>query len=462
MNKNILFLFLFFLLTGFLPGFAQVPGGSWTLDDCIRYAIDNNIQIKQQALSTDMNENALRQAKLSRIPSLSAGSNYSYSAGRVLDETTYNYTNNSVNYLGFNFGGSMNLFSGMQKANMIRQNKYLLMASMEDLDRAKKDISLNIALAYLQILLDKELLTVARQQLEVTKEQIARTRILVDAGSLPGGNLLEVEAQAASEEATVVNRSNALDLAYLNLTQMLDLDSVAGFGIVVPEIEAPDSAFVLPSVSVVFSDAMNIMPQIKSATYQLKSSEIALKVARGAKSPRLNLNGSFNTNFSDNRKKILGVNPGGGINYEQYPFGEQLADNRNWMVGLGLTIPIFNGWQIQKEVNNARLGIQNAQLQFESEKKALYKEIQQAWADARAAMNKYLAMKKTVSSMEESFRYTAEKFDVGLVTSVDYNTAKNNLAKAQSDLLAAKYEFVFKINVLNFYRGEPFVRNIKF
>ena len=435
---------------------------NWTLEDCIRYAIDNNIQIKQRALTTDMNENALRQAKLSRIPSLNAGSNYSYSAGRVLDETTYNYTNNSVNYLGFNFGGSMSLFSGMQKANMIKQNKYLLMASMEDLDRAKKDISLNIALAYLQILLDKELLTVARQQLEVTKEQIDRTRILVDAGSLPGGNLLEVEAQAASEEATVVNRANALDLAYLNLTQMLDLDSVAGFQIVIPEIEAPDSAFVLPSVTVVFSDAMNIMPQIRSATYQLKSSEIALKVARGAKSPRLNLNGSFNTSFSDNRKKILGVDPVTGIIYDSYPFGEQLADNRNWMVGLGLTIPIFNGWQIQKEVNNARLGIQNAQLQFESEKKALYKEIQQAWADARAAMNKYMAMKKTVSSMEESFRYTAEKFNVGLVTSVDYNTAKNKLAKAQSDLLAAKYEFVFKINVLNFYRGEPFLQNIKF
>ncbi len=461
MNNKIIFLFSF-LLIGYLPGSAQMQKKNWTLEDCIRYAIDNNIQIKQRALTTDMNENALRQAKLSRIPSLNAGSNYSYSAGRVLDETTYNYTNNSVNYLGFNFGGSMSLFSGMQKANMIKQNKYLLMASMEDLDRAKKDISLNIALAYLQILLDKELLTVARQQLEVTKEQIDRTRILVDAGSLPGGNLLEVEAQAASEEATVVNRANALDLAYLNLTQMLDLDSVAGFQIVIPEIEAPDSAFVLPSVTVVFSDAMNIMPQIRSATYQLKSSEIALKVARGAKSPRLNLNGSFNTSFSDNRKKILGVDPVTGIIYEPYPFGEQLADNRNWMVGLGLTIPIFNGWQIQKEVNNARLGIQNAQLQFESEKKALYKEIQQAWADARAAMNKYMAMKKAVSSMEESFRYTAEKFNVGLVTSVDYNTAKNKLAKAQSDLLAAKYEFVFKINVLNFYRGEPFLQNIKF
>ncbi len=461
MNKNIFFSFSFLLILAW-PVFSQTGGKKWTLEECVQYAIDHNIQIKQRALTTEMNQNTLKQAKLSRIPTLNAGSNYSFSSGRVLDETTYRFSNNSINYLGFNVGGSMNLFSGLQKVNTIKQNKYQLMASLEDLGRAKNDISLSVALAYLQILLDKELLEVARQQLQVTKEQIQRTRNLVDAGSVPMGNLLEVEAQAASEEASVVNNVNALDMAYLNLTQMLELDSLNGFDIVVPEITSPDSTFTLPPISVVFSDAMNFMPEIRSATYQLKSSEVSLKLARGAKSPRLSLNGSFNTSFSDNRKKILGVDPVEGIEYGPYPFGEQMADNRNWMIGLGLSIPIFNGWQIQKEVNNARLGIKNAQLQFENERKSLYKEIQQAWVDARAAMNKYMAMKKTVASMKESFRYTSEKFNVGLVTSMDYNTAKTQLTKAQSDLLSAKYEFVFKINVLNFYRGKPFVQNIKF
>ncbi len=450
----------FSILTG--PLAAQPIGGKWTLQDCIDYAIDHNIQIQRRALTTEMRENALKQAKLSRIPSFNIGSNYSYSSGRVLDETTYNFTNNSVNFLGFNAGGSMSLFSGLQKANLVKQSKYQLLASLEDLERAKKDISLNIALAYLQILLDRELLEVAQRQLEVTQEQIGRTRTLVEAGSLPRGNLLEVEAQAATEATTVVSRRNALDLAYLSLAQLLDLDSLEGFEIVIPEIEAPDSMYQLPSVGEVFSDALNVMPGIRGAGYRLKSSEMALKVARGAKSPRVSLNGSFNTSFSDNRKKILGLDPGGGLLYEPYPFGEQLADNRNWMVGLGLTIPIFNGWQVQQQVNNARLGIQDARLQLESEKQALFKEIQQAWADARAAKNRYLAMKKSVSSLEESFRYTSQKFNVGLVTSIDYNTAKAQLAKAQSDLLAAKYEFVFKINVLNFYRGKPFVQNIKF
>lgn len=459
MNRLFLFLGTLFLINQF-SGFNQEK--SWTLENCIRYAIDNNIRIKQQELNTKLNENTLKQSRLGQLPSLNAGSNYAYSNGRVLDMTTYDFTNHQVNYLGINIGSSMNLFNGLQISNTIKQNKYKLLASMEDLNRAKNDISVNIALAYLQILLDKELLGVAQKQIMITRQQIDRTRKLVKAGSLPKGNLLEIEAQAASEESQVINARNALDIAYLNLAQLLDLDSVQGFDIVVPEIVVPDSNYVIPPVELVFSDAMNIMPQIKGADYQLKSSEMALKIAKGGKSPRVSLSGNYNTNFSDNRQKILGVDPVTGIIYANYPFREQLNDNQNWGIGLGLTIPIFNNWQVQREVNNARLNIRNARLQLQNEKNNLYKEIQQSYADARAALKNYLASQKTVSSMEESFRYTAEKFNVGLVNSVDYNTAKNQLAKAQSDLLAAKYEFVFKINVLNFYRGKPFTLNIQF
>ncbi len=456
----------FFFFVGILFLVIQLPllsqSKKWSLKDCIRYAIDNNIQIKQQELNTKLNENALKQSRLNRIPSLNANTNYSFSTGRVLDMTTYRFTNNSVNYLGGNVGSSVSLFNGLQISNTIRENKYRLMASMENLNKAKNDISVNIALAYLQILLDKELLNVAKQQLNITRQQIEHTRQLVEAGSLPAGNLLEVEAQSASEELQVVNAANAEDMAYLNLTQILDLDSVAGFDIIFPEIEIPDSNYVIPPVSMVFSDAMNIMPQIKSADYQLKSSEMALKSAKGARSPRLSLIGNFNTSFSDNRQKVLGVDPITGIIYGNYPFLDQLGDNRYWGVGLGLTIPIFNHWQVERGVSDARINIQNAQLQLQNERNMLYKEIQQAYANARAALNKFIATKKAVTSMKESFRYTAEKFNVGLVTSVDYNTAKNQLTKAQSDLLSAKYEFIFKINVLNFYQGNPFKLNIHY
>ncbi len=457
--KRYIFL-LIVLLTFSVTGRSQEK--KWSLEDCIQYAIENNIQIKQQELNSRLSENALKQSKLSRLPNLNAGTNYSFSTGRVLDMTTYRFTNNSVNYVGTNAGTNMNLFSGFKTRNTIKQNKYRLMASMAELDRVKNDISMNIALAYLQILLDKELLEVARQQTAITRLQIDRTRKLVEAGSVPLGNLLEIQAQAASEEMQEVNASNALDIAYLNLTQILDLDSVPGFDIVVPEMENPDSNFLIPGVSQVFSDAMNVMPQIKSADYQLKSSELALKIAKSSRSPRLNLSGSFNTSYSDNRQKVLGVDPVEGIIYGDYPFWNQLGDNRYWGVGLGLSIPIFNNWQVERGVKDAKINIENAQLQFQNERNRLYKEIQQAYADARAALKKYLATRKTVLSMEESFRYTSEKFDVGLVTSVDYNTAKNQLTKARSDMLGAKYEFIFKVNVLNFYRGKPFSLNIQF
>ena len=457
MRRYIFLIIVFFVVRLSATG----QSNKWSLDACIQYAIGHNIQIKQQALNTKLNETALKQSKLSRLPNLNAGTNYSFSTGRVLDMTTYRFTNNSVNYMGTNVGTNVNLFNGLKTNNTIKQNKYRLMASMAELDRVKNNISMNIALAYLQILLDKELLTVAQEQVGITKQQIDHTRKLVDAGSLPMGNLLEIEAQEASEEMQVVSNSNALDIAYLNLTQILDLDSVGGFDIMVPEIENPDSNFVIPKVADVFADALNIMPQIKSAGYQLKSSELALKIAKGSRSPRLNLSGSFNTSFSDNRKKVLGVDPVGVIIYGEYPFLDQLGDNRNWGIGLGLSIPIFNNWQVEQGVSNAKINIENAQLQLQNEKNQLYKEIQQAYADARAALKKYLATKKTVSSMRESFRYTSQKFNVGLVTSVDYNTAKNQLAKARSDMLGAKYEFIFKVNVLNFYRGKPFDLNLK-
>jgi len=457
--KRYIFLLIILLI---FPVIGRSQEKKWSLEDCIQYAIDNNIQIKQQKLNTRLNENALKQSKLNRLPNFNAGTNYSFSTGRVLDMTTYRFTNNSVNYVGTNAGTNMNLFSGFKTKNTIKQNKYRLMASMAELDRVKNDISMNIALAYLQILLDKELLEVARQQVAITRLQIDRTRKLVNAGSVPLGNLLEIQAQAASEEMQEINASNALDLAYLNLTQILDLDSVTGFDIIIPEIEDPDSNYIIPEISEVFSDAMNMMPQIKSAGYQLKSSELALRIAKSSRSPRLNLSGSFNTSFSDNRQKVLRVDPVEGIIYGNYPFWNQMDDNRYWGIGLGMSIPIFNNWQVERSVKDAKINIENAQLQLQNEKNRLYKEIQQAYADARAALKKYLVTRKTVSSMEESFRYTSEKFDVGLVTSVDYNMAKNQLTNARSDMLRAKYEFVFKVNVLNFYRGKPFNLNMQF
>lgn len=449
--------FILGILTGlfFLSGQVRGQQKVWTLEECVQYAIDHNITIRQQTLNTAYNKNILHQAKMGQLPTLNGNSNYSFQQGRALDQSTYSFTQR-VNYVGLNLNSSVTIFNGMQIRNGIKQQKYILEGSLEDLEKAKNDIALNVALAYLQILLDKELLDVAQSQLEITKQQIGRTRDLVEAGSLALGSLYEIEAQAASEEVQMINAQNALDIAYLTMTQLLELDSVQGFDIVIPEIQLPDSAYQIPTVGVVYTDAVSLLPQVKSAEYGVLRSKMDLNIARGAQSPRISLSGSFNTYFSDNLKKVLGVDPVDGIIYGNYPFGEQFKDNQTWGFTVGLMIPIFNGWQVRTGISNARLNLDNAQYQLDLVQNQLFKEIQQAYADARGALNKFLASQKTVASAKESFRYTEEKFNVGLVNTVDYNAAKNQLTQAQSDMLSSKYEFFFKVNVLEFYRGKPF------
>ncbi|NOY37064.1 MAG: TolC family protein [Chlorobi bacterium] len=448
------------VLPGVIPqGFSQQK--AWTLEECVQYAIDHNITIRQQDINTRYNENQLRQAKINQLPNLNGNSNYSYQQGRALDQSTYSFTQ-QVNYVGLNLNSSLTLFNGLQTRNTIRQQKYILQASLEDLEKAKNDISVNVALAYLQILLDKELLDVAESQLAVSQQQIKRTKELVEAGSLAAGSLYEIQAQAASEEVQLINARNALDIAYLNMTQLLELDSVGSFDIVSPGITIPDSGYIIPPVSLVYADAQKLMPQVRSAEYSVKRSEIELRIAQGARNPRVSLSGSFNTYFSDNLKKVLGVDPVTGVIYGNYPFGKQFQDNQTFGLTLGLTVPIFNGWQVKTSIDNALLNLDNAQYQLQFIKNQLHKEIQQAYADASGALKKFLASQSTVASAQESFRYTEEKFNVGLVNTVDFNAAKNQLTQAQSDMLSSKYEFIFKVNVLKFYRGQPFKLDIKF
>jgi len=199
-------------------------------------------------------------------------------------------------------------------------------------------------------------------------------------------------------------------------------------------------------------------PEVKSSELQLKASEYDLKISKGARSPRISFNHSFSSGYSDIRQKLLGydltTNPPTAT-YGKYTFADQVNDNINWGLGFTMNIPILNGWQVNKGISNSKLGIQNSQYALEGTKKQLYKNIQQAYADAVAALKKYNASKKAVTSMEESFRYTEQKFNVGLVTSVEYNAAKTQLLKAQSDLAQSKYEFIFKTKVLDFYKGIP-------
>ncbi|MEA1886601.1 MAG: TolC family protein [Bacteroidota bacterium] len=428
----------------------------WTLEECVNHAIDNNIMIKQQELQTQLQENTLEQSKLSLLPSLNGTATNNWSFGRALDETTYQFTEEeNVRSNSFYASAGLTLFNGLQNYNTIVRNRYNVDASFQDLQNIKDDISLNVALAYLQILLNKELVTVTENQLQTTSEQIEKTRKMVEAGSLPRGNLLEIQAQAAREELQLINMENQLNLSYLNIIQLLELDSVEGFEIIVPDIDITETGVIMENVNDIYNTAKQIRPEVKSAELRLKSAEYDLKIAKGGRSPRLSLSTTFSTGYSSIRQKILGIDPVEGVQYGEYPFADQINDNINYGIGLSLNIPIFNGWQVNTSISNSKINIRNSQYSLENARKQLYKDIQQAYADAQASLKSYIASQKAVESMQESFRYTEQRFNVGMVTPVEYNTAKAQLLNAESELAQAKYEYIFKTKVLDFYKGLP-------
>lgn len=467
---RIILLLLFPGLIFFPKAISQVP---WSLEQCIAYALENNIQVKQQKLNTEYNTNLLNQSKVNLYPNLSASGSYGASFGRALDQTTYEFTQNqTIQSINVGLTSSTTLFSGFQKINTIKKNDFDLKASLQDLEKLKNDISLNIAAAYLQILFNKELLEVSKAQLEITKQQVTRTKALVDAGSVAQGNLLEIQAQQASEEVLVVNYENLLALSYLNLTQILDMDSTENFSIVIPEISSIDEKELMFSVKDVYSTAESVLPQIKASRYRLESANKGWEIARGSRLPRLSLTANYGSGYSDIRQQPVGTNnvtrivgqtPGGEnvtitypeILYGSYPIRDQFKDNASSSLYFNISIPIFTNFQIRNGISNSRINMENYKLELSNTKNVLYKEIQQAYADALAALKKYKASEKALIATQESFKYSKEKFEVGLVNSVDFNIAKTQLVKTQSDLLQAKYDFIFKTNILNFYRGEP-------
>ncbi|NLJ44375.1 MAG: TolC family protein [Bacteroidales bacterium] len=439
--KKLVYLILVCLSAAWLPGYGQ--GKIWSLEDCIKYAVDHNIQIKQQTLQTRMQKNALEQSKLNLLPVINGQASHDYSFGRALDQNTYTFYNQTVQSDYFYLGGRTTVFNGLQNLNTIQRNKYELLAGEQDLQRIMDNVSLNVALAYLQILLNKELVTANENQLNITLQQIEKTRKLVDAGSAARGNLLQIEAQAAQEEVSLVNMRNQLEISYLNLTQLLELETPAGFEIVVPDIYVDQNSIVSGNIDEIFNLATQTRPEIKSSELKLAASEYDLKIAKGARSPSFSLSHTFGTRYSYIKDLPM------------QSFEDQLKNNKNFGLGISMNLPILNGWQVNRNISNSKLAVENSQYSLEGTKKQLYKDIQQAYTDAVAALKKYNASQKAVSSSEESFRYTEQKFNVGMITPVDYNAAKTQLLNAQSDMAQAKYEFIFKIKVLDFYKGLP-------
>ena len=417
----------------------------WSLEKCINYALKNNIKIKQGVISTQYQQNQLKQAKNSRLPNLNGQVSQNLNFGRSLTyDNTYRDINSSESDIGL--GTTIPIFQGFQISNNVEKLDLDFQASMQDLSKAQSDISVNIASTYLEILFAKELVKVSDEQLKVTNLQIKQINEKVEAGSLARGSLLEIEAQAAGEDLNLVNAKNQLQLVKLKLIQLLELAMTDNFDVevpVLPEIYAQAS---VATAGDVYGEALKIRPEIKGADLRFQSSKFQLRMAQGALYPTINFYANaydtYNNKYTD-------------VNGNNILFSDQLRNNQRKSLGLQMNIPIFTRFQSKYQIDNARLQVLNTELELESAKKLLRSDIETAQTNAIAALNRFGANQKAVSSMREAFRYSEEKFGVGLVNAVEYNTAKTKLAKSESDLLQAKYEFIFRTKLLDLYRGLP-------
>lgn len=427
----------------------------WSLEKCINYAIANNLQVKQQVVSVKEDENQLLQNRMSRLPSVRSGVNYGLGWGRTLDPVANDFVYTRNGNGSASLDASAILFAGFQKQNVIKKSEIDLNADIQSVEKLKNDISLNVAAAYLQILLASETREAAKNQLETTKEQLEKTKRLVDAGSVTMGTYLELQAQQATEEVQLVNAENNITLSYLTLRQLLDLHAADAFKVAVPEIETVPQNVIKEGVDVIFENRAPLLPEVKSAEYRVQSAEKSLEIARGAYFPTLSLGASVGTRYSDTRKLQVPTSTPGVYTYESYPFIDQIRDDMNYGISFSLSIPIFSGWQTRIGVRNAKLNIHRTELQVQQVKNTLYQEIQQAEVDADAALKRYNASGTNVAALEESFRYVEQRFNVGAVTTTDYNVAKNNLFKAKSDQIQSKYQYIFQTKILDFYKGIP-------
>lgn len=418
----------------------------WSLRQCIDYAIEHNIDILKKANVSEQSAVEVNTAKWARLPNLSASAGQSWNWGRtqtaIKNENTGDYSTVYVNASshGTNMNVSTNvpLFTGFEIPNQYALKKLNLQAAIADLDKAKEDISINIASAYLKVLFNEELHQVALGQVALSKEQYARISRLAELGKASPAEVAEAKSRVAQDEMRVVQTSNDYNLTLLDLSQLLELATPEGFALETPDANLELAALTPPDE--VFQTAMMSKPAIQAAQFRLEGSKRSIRIAQSNYYPQLSLNGSLGTNYYSTIDRT---------------FSQQMNDNFSKYVGFNLSVPIFNRLATRNQVRTARLQYENNALTLDNTKKALYKEIQQSWYSATASEAKYTSSHTATLASEESFRLMNEKYNNGKANAVEYNESKQNLMKAQSDELQAKYEYLFNTKILDFYKGIP-------
>ena len=440
---------LFSLTLATTSAVAQEQTAPWSLEACIDYAYANNIQLKQKVEEQEARKVELHTSKHSWLPAVNANMGQSFQFGRSTSKSGVIVDQNASNTT-FNINLDMPIFDGFKIPNDIAARKLDLQAAIESLNKAKEDLAINIASYYLQVLYNKELQRVAQLQVDLDKEQVAKTEAMVDAGKVPLSQLYDIKAQLAKDEVTLTEATNNVQLALLDLAQSLELErSDRSFDIETPQIAdavAENMSSILPPETI-FDQAVTFKPQIKEQEYLLESQKRMLKVAQAGYYPKLNFGASYSNGYYHTSM--------GGEFADTRSFGDQLKQNGQKIVGFSLSIPLFNRFQVRNSVRSARIGINNQQLMLENSKKTLYKEIQQAYYNATAAQEKYRASDKSVAASKEAFDYAQVRYAAGKSTVFEFNEAKTKYAQSLAEQAQAKYDFIFRAKILDFYRGTP-------
>lgn len=465
---------VFFTLILFCAFYYLNAQNKWSLQQCVDYALKNNLSLKQSEIQIEMNKNNYDQVRATYLPNLNAGANHTYNFGRTIDRYTNTFAESQVLSQNFFISSQFTIWSGLSQLNNIQANKYTWLASKENLNQQKNDLSLNVATAFLQAVYTFELMKVAEAQVKISKEQLERTEKMAEAGTIAKSNVYDVKAQLANDEFTMTSAKNNRKLALLTLQQLLNIDTISNFDIDVPMLDVKDAGMLPKTAFEVYEIALKNQPQIKSAELSLTSSEKTLSAARGRISPSLSMSASIGTGYSGLAKDVVGYNyindtlgviPGiGALTYTRQdpilkdtPFDTQVKNNVNKSVGFTLTVPLFNGLSTYTSIRNAKLSVLSNKYSYDLRKQQLLKTIAQAHADAQAAIDKYSSAVIARDAAQQSFYFSEQKFNAGALSAFDYSTAKNRLLRSEADLLNAKFDYIFKMKVLDFYQGKPLV-----
>lgn len=419
---------------------------SWTLQKCIDYAIENNISVKQVQINSENQEIRLNTARNSRLPAVNAslGQNASFGRGPGRDGTTVDHTQ-----LSTSLGASANVtvFEGMRIKQDIAGRNFDFQAALKDLERAREDVSLNITSLYLKVLLNKELVKVAENKVELSRQQLERSEVLVKNGRNPESDLYESKALLANDEMSLTQSRNTLLLSLLDLSQALNLDDKEGFDIQTPDLGAITLASMsrLESPTTVYDYAVGNRPRILAEKLRLKSSEKALLSARTGLYPSISLGGGYSNGY------YFSIYEGA----RNAAFFNQLKNNGSEYIGLSINIPIFNRLTTRNNIRMARNSIRIQELAITEAQQSLRKQIEQSYYSADAAYQQYLSAEKSLDAARVAFRFQKEKADAGRSTIFDYNDAKTRMEKAESDMVQAKFNFIFYKKILDFYAGHP-------